>query len=89
MIAEVEILPVQFMQRAEDVKMAPIDARVYEESQKGVMRAIFKAQRLMKAEKVRWVVSRSRKSRHMARWRKLVDAILKSYGCRYRTIPTK
>jgi hypothetical protein len=52
MIAEVDILPVQFMQRAEDVKIAPIDARVYEESQRGVMRAIFKAQRLMKAEKV-------------------------------------
>jgi hypothetical protein len=52
MIAEVDILPVQFMQRAEDVKIAPIDAKVYEESQKGVMRAIFKAQRLMKAEKL-------------------------------------
>lgn len=51
MIAEVDMVPVPFIARTKDVKIAPIDYRVYEASQKGIMRLIYKTRRKLKKAK--------------------------------------
>jgi hypothetical protein len=48
MITEADIQKPKFMERAVDVKPAPIDSKVYEESQKGIMRLIFRTRRKLK-----------------------------------------
>lgn len=48
MIAEVDFVPQAFIAKVTDIKVAPIDYRVYEESQKGVMRLIYRTKRKLK-----------------------------------------
>jgi hypothetical protein len=51
MIAEADIIPDHFISKVDDLKVAPIDYSVYEESQKGIMRLIYKTRRKLKAAK--------------------------------------
>lgn len=48
MIAEVDFVPPAFITKVDDIKAAPIDYKVYEASQKGVMRLIYRTRRKLK-----------------------------------------
>lgn len=50
MISEVDILPEHFISKV-DAKVTPIDYRVYEASQKGIMRLIYRLRRKLKTAK--------------------------------------